>query len=65
MLKIRHNELVDLGSFIDLGGNDFWGVQVFQDGGHEYVAASDRDSGLTFWNTSEADRGSVRAAAWA
>lgn len=46
VLKIRDNELVEVGSFIDLGGNDFWGVQVFQDGGHEYVAASDRDSGL-------------------
>jgi hypothetical protein len=28
------------------GGNNFWGVQVFGYGTHEYVAASDRDSGL-------------------
>lgn len=46
VLEIRDNELVEVGSFIDLGGNDFWGVQVFSSGGQEYVAASDRDSGL-------------------
>jgi len=46
VLEIRDNELVEVGSFIDLGGNDFWGVQVFRTDGHEYVAASDRDFGL-------------------
>ena len=46
VLEIRNNELVEVGSFIDLGGNDFWGVEVFSSGGQEYVAASDRDSGL-------------------
>jgi hypothetical protein len=44
--KIAHNRLVEVGRFIDTGGNDFWGVQVFSRGGQEYVAASDRDSGL-------------------
>lgn len=33
-------------AFIDEGGNNFWGVQVFESGGKEYVAASDRDLGL-------------------
>ncbi len=46
VLEIRDNELVEVGSFIDRRGNDFWGVQVFQDGGRELVAASDRDFGL-------------------
>ena len=34
------------GHYIDTGGNNFWGVQVFQNAGQEYVAASDRDLGL-------------------
>jgi catechol 2,3-dioxygenase-like lactoylglutathione lyase family enzyme len=39
-------ELVEVGRYIDPNGNNFWGVQVFEDEGTEYVAASDRDSGL-------------------
>jgi len=31
---------------IDEAGNNLWGVEVFDDGGTEYVAASDRDKGL-------------------
>ena len=44
--KIEGGELNEVGHFIDVGGNNFWGVQVFQSGGNEYVAASDRDFGL-------------------
>jgi hypothetical protein len=44
--KIIDDELVEVGHYIDVGGNNFWGVQVFQSGGQEYVAASDRDYGL-------------------
>jgi hypothetical protein len=39
-------DLVEVGHYIDVGGNNFWGVQVFQSGGQELVAASDRDFGL-------------------
>ena len=46
VLKISDGKLQEVGSFIDQGGNNFWGVEVFQRGGKEYVAASDRDSGL-------------------
>jgi hypothetical protein len=46
VLKIVDDELVEVGKFIDEGGNDFWGVQVFSDGGQEYVALSDMDFGL-------------------
>ncbi len=46
VLKIVNDNLVEVGHYIDDGGNNFWGVQVFQSGGKEYVAASDRDSGL-------------------
>jgi hypothetical protein len=44
--KIVADDLVEVGHFIDVGGNNFWGVQVFASGGQEYVAASDRDFGL-------------------
>src|ERR671937_647504 len=44
--KIADNELTEVGHYIDVGGNNFWGVQVFQHDGKEYVAASDRDFGL-------------------
>lgn len=46
VLKIVRNKLKEAGHFIDVGGNNFWGVQVFQHDGQEYVAASDRDFGL-------------------
>jgi hypothetical protein len=46
VLKIVSNQLQEVGHFIDVGGNNFWGVQVFQSGGQELVAASDRDFGL-------------------
>jgi hypothetical protein len=44
--KIVDDELVEVGHYIDVGGNNFWGVQVFQHQGQELVAASDRDFGL-------------------
>ena len=44
--KIAGGKLAEVGHFIDVGGNNFWGVQVFQHNGQEYVAASDRDFGL-------------------
>jgi hypothetical protein len=42
-------ELNEVGRYIDAGGdggNNFWGVQVWEHGGSEYVLASDRDFGL-------------------
>ncbi|WP_104132514.1 PA domain-containing protein [Cryobacterium sp. M91] len=44
--KIIDDKLVETGRFIDQGGNNFWGVDVFENNGVEYVAASDRDFGL-------------------
>jgi hypothetical protein len=38
--------LNEVGAFIDEGGNNFWGVQVWQHDGEEYVLASDRDYGI-------------------
>ncbi len=47
--EIEGGQLVEKGHFIDAtgdGGNNFWGVQVWQHDGQEYVLASDRDFGL-------------------
>jgi len=44
--EIENDEIVEKGHYIDPDGNNFWGVQVFEQGGQEYVAASDRDHGL-------------------
>lgn len=44
--EIQGNELVEVGGYLDQDGNNFWGVEVFQRNGREYVAASDRDHGL-------------------
>jgi hypothetical protein len=52
---------VEKGHYIDADGNNFWGVQVFQKDGQEYVAASDRDHGLWIFQSN----GTVRAAEWA
>ena len=46
VVRIVDDELVEVGHFIDEGGNNFWGVQLWQHGGKEYVLASDRDYGL-------------------
>ncbi len=46
VLQVAAGQLVETGAFIDDGGNNFWGVQVFEHDGVEYVAASDRDYGL-------------------
>jgi len=39
-------KIVEKAAHIDAEGNNFWGVETFQAGGKEYVAASDRDHGL-------------------
>jgi len=44
--EIENDQIVEKGHYIDADGNNFWGVQVFQRDGQEYVAASDRDHGL-------------------
>lgn len=44
--KIQNGNLREVGSYIARGGNNFWGVQVIERDGKEYVLASDRDFGL-------------------
>jgi len=55
VLKIVADNLVEVGHYIDVGGNNFWGVQVFESGGQEYVAASDRDFGLYIFQYTGSD----------
>lgn len=39
--------ITEIGSFIDEGGSNFWGVEVYyDDDGEKYILASDRDFGL-------------------
>lgn len=55
VLKVVNDELVEVGAYVDAGGNNFWGVQVFSHGGQELVAASDRDSGLWIFKYTGSD----------
>ncbi len=55
------NKIEQVGHFIDEGGNNFWGVQTFMHNGEEYVAASDRDFGLSSSSTTAAPDHAWRA----
>ena len=46
VIDISGGEIEEVAAFIDEGGNNFWGVEVFVQDGVEYVALSDRDFGL-------------------
>lgn len=46
VIEVEDSKIKEVGHFIDEGGNNFWGVQVFKKDGRELVAASDRDYGL-------------------
>jgi len=47
VVKYTNNGIQEIGAFIDQGGNNFWGVEVWKDeNGVKYVLASDRDYGL-------------------
>jgi hypothetical protein len=47
VVKYGRNGIQEVGAFIDQGGNNFWGVEVWKDEtGEQYVLASDRDYGL-------------------
>ena len=45
-ITVGSDGIDEVGAFIDEGGNNFWGVEVFEQGGTEYIALSDRDFGL-------------------
>ena len=47
VVKYGKTGIQEVGAFIDEGGNNFWGVEIWNDeNGEQYVLASDRDYGL-------------------
>ena len=47
VVEYGKNGIKEVGAFIDEGGNNFWGVEVWHDEhGEQFVLASDRDYGL-------------------
>ena len=46
VIRVENERIVEVGRFVDVAGNNLWGVQVFRHQGREYVAASDIDFGL-------------------
>jgi hypothetical protein len=46
VISVSTGEILEVGAFIDEGGNNFWGVETFVEDGVEYAALSDRDFGL-------------------
>ncbi|WP_309117377.1 PA domain-containing protein [Saccharothrix sp.] len=47
VVKYGKTGIQEVGAFIDEGGNNFWGVEVWRDeAGRKYVLGSDRDYGL-------------------
>ena len=58
VIAVSSEEMVEVGASIDgateegdHGGTNFWHVEVFDQGGREYVALSDRDLGLYILET--------------
>jgi hypothetical protein len=46
VVEYGNNGMREVGAFIDEGGNNFWGVEVYEQDGEKYILASDRDFGL-------------------
>ncbi len=47
VVEYARKGITEVGAFIDEGGNNFWGVEVwFDERGDKYVLASDRDYGI-------------------
>ena len=46
VIEVSEEGIEEVGAFIDEGGNNFWGVETFEQDGVEYAALSDRDFGL-------------------
>jgi len=52
-LEIQGTELVEVGSYLDPEGNDFWGVEAFVRDGKTIILGSDRDSGLWIFRVTD------------
>jgi hypothetical protein len=46
VLSYKGGQLVEKGKFIEQGGSNFWGVEIYRRGTQQYVLGSDRDTGL-------------------
>ena len=45
-LKYTTTGLQEVGSFVEQGGSNYWGVEVHKINGKKYILGSDRDRGL-------------------
>jgi hypothetical protein len=46
VLRYDDSGLEEVGAFVEEGGSNYWGVEVHQLGGRQYILGSDRDRGL-------------------
>lgn len=46
VLSYDDDGLEEVGAFVEEGGSDYWGVEVHEIDGQEYILGSDRDRGL-------------------
>ena len=55
VFDVSTGKIVEKAKHIDADGSNVWGVQVFESGGKEYVAASDRDYGIQIFEYAPAN----------
>ncbi|MBC8091268.1 MAG: hypothetical protein H7Y15_04870 [Pseudonocardia sp.] len=60
VVEYGNDGITEVGSFIDEGGNNFWGVEVWKQGNEQYVLASDRDFGLYIFQVGKYGKGPRR-----
>ena len=46
VLSYDDSGLEEVGAFVEPGGSNYWGVEVYKLGGARYILGSDRDRGL-------------------
>ena len=56
VFDVSGGTIKEVAKHIDADGSNVWGVQVFESGGKEYVAASDRDYGIQIFEYAPANR---------
>jgi hypothetical protein len=46
VLAYDDSGLEEVGAFVEEGGSNYWGVELHEIGGSQYILGSDRDRGL-------------------
>jgi hypothetical protein len=46
VLAYDDSGLEEVGAFVEEGGSNYWGVELHEIGGTQYILGSDRDRGL-------------------